>query len=382
MSLKIKKKHLEEYLNHYLQGLLAGVSHYSFTFQHYRSFAMPHLVEVIPSSSSLLTNSSSSPFLSNSLQPLLSALGWQDLRPAILAAEQADQALALEFQQAYDAYSRLPESSAAERLQSVVDRLIEKRQADLVKAQALHQAAQERLAKSEEAGSGGYLVWLKQSVQAFFSSDDASLTERYAGIAERCAVDIATLSKLREVLTVQIESQQEPKIQISSLSNTLFPASFNLADLNGTNGFAVIGASNGEQAGWSVSSGDINGDEITDLLIGTAQDASYVVFGSNATVFPTTLSLSSLDGKNGFKVTGVSGDAGPVRSGDINGDGITDLLIGAGSVPAGARQGASYIVFGSRAAFSATITLSSLNGTNGFKVMGINRGCLQFAVTH
>jgi hypothetical protein len=343
---------------------------------------MPHLTQVVPSSSPLLADSSSATSLNNSLvQPLLSVLGWQDLRPAIIAAEQADQDLGLKFQQAYDAYHRLPDDSAAEQLQSVVDRLIEKRQADWSKAQALHQAVQERLIKSEEAGSGGYLVWFKQSIQAFFSSDDASLAERYAGIIERCAADIATLSQLREGLGTQLkdEHQQALKAQVPLVSDPLFPARFSLADLNGTNGFVATGVGNGDVSGRVVSAGDINGDGMTDLLIGApgaenSMGVSYVVFGS-VTTFPSTMSLSSLNGTNGFKVIGVNnGDLSGVSiySGDINGDGIADLLVGA--LGDQNSTGVSYVVFGSRKTFPPTMLLSSLNGTNGFNVTGVSSG--------
>src|SRR5665648_371826 len=117
-----------------------------------------------------------------------------------------------------------------------------------------------------------------------------------------------------------------------------FPASLSLANLNGTNGFAVTGVSNNDYSGWSLSCGDINGDGIADLLIGAEgapagvyRGASYVVFGSR-TAYPASLSLASLNGSNGFAVTGVSNNdqsGTSLSSGDINGDGIADLLIGA-----------------------------------------------------
>lgn len=48
-----------------------------------------------------------------------------------------------------------------------------------------------------------------------------------------------------------------------------FPASFNLASLNGLNGFNLTGEYNNGNAGTSLGSGDINGDGIADLLIGS-----------------------------------------------------------------------------------------------------------------
>lgn len=67
-------------------------------------------------------------------------------------------------------------------------------------------------------------------------------------------------------------------------------SSFNLSDLNGSNGFVLNGIDAGDGSGGSVSSaGDINGDGIDDLIIGASvanangKDSageSYVVFGN------------------------------------------------------------------------------------------------------
>jgi hypothetical protein len=157
----------------------------------------------------------------------------------------------------------------------------------------------------------------------------------------------------------------------------------NLSNIDGTNGFKINGIALGDRSGVSVSSaGDINGDGIDDLIIG-AFDAdpngsnsgqSYVVFGSRSG-FTSNLNLSDLNGTNGFKINGIAQDdqSGQVSSaGDINGDGIDDLIIGSVNAdPNGSSSGQSYVVFGSRSTFSANLNLSTLNGTNGFKVNGI-----------
>jgi len=85
--------------------------------------------------------------------------------------------------------------------------------------------------------------------------------------------------------------------------------------------------------------------------------------------------LADLDGTNGFKL---SGEAAYDRSGhsvsaagDVNGDGFDDFIIGAfGADPNGSYFGASYVVFGKASGFSATMNLSTLNGSNGFKFQG------------
>jgi hypothetical protein len=64
-----------------------------------------------------------------------------------------------------------------------------------------------------------------------------------------------------------------------------------------------------------------------------------------------SFNLSDLDGSNGFVIKGIdvddySGDS-VSGAGDINGDGIDDLIIGApGADPNGSFSGESYVVFG------------------------------------
>ena len=157
------------------------------------------------------------------------------------------------------------------------------------------------------------------------------------------------------------------------------PNPLELSSLNGSNGFALNGEAAYDRSGYSVSgAGDINGDGLDDVIIGTFvfsdPGRSYVVFGAS-TGLPAVIELSSLNGSNGFALNGVAPNdiAGNAVSGagDINGDGIDDLLIGARSAsPNGVRTGASYVVFGASTGLPAALDLSSLNGSNGFAMSG------------
>src|SRR6185369_12967851 len=122
-----------------------------------------------------------------------------------------------------------------------------------------------------------------------------------------------------------------------------FGSNLDLSSLNGTNGFRLGGVGAYDASGESVASaGDLNGDGFGDLVVGARfvgdaypsynLGASYVVFGA-ASGFASSLSLGSLNGVNGFKLSGVESydysGTSVASAGDVNGDGFGDLIIGA-----------------------------------------------------
>ena len=78
---------------------------------------------------------------------------------------------------------------------------------------------------------------------------------------------------------------------------------------------------------------------------------------AQAQAFPPSINLGSLSGADGFRLDGVAADDLSGRSvsaaGDINGDGLADLIVGAyGAALNGINSGSSYVVFGRDTIFS------------------------------
>ncbi len=170
-----------------------------------------------------------------------------------------------------------------------------------------------------------------------------------------------------------------------SLSAGPFGAAIELSSLNGTNGFVINGISIEDRCGRSVScAGDINGDGVDDLIIGAHYanplpvfniGASYVVFGGAGIGSAGALELSTLDGTNGFVCSGINGSDlsgfSVSSAGDVNDDGLDDLLIGA--TGANGTRGECYVVFGAPGVGAGGfLELSSLDGANGFAINGID----------
>jgi hypothetical protein len=173
--------------------------------------------------------------------------------------------------------------------------------------------------------------------------------------------------------------QLQPRLLLAA------PHPLALSSLDGSTGFRLVGVDASYASGFSVSGvGDVNGDGYDDVIIGASggdagdidSGESYVVFGRSGGFAPD-VELSLLNGRTGFRLDGVDrGDNSGFSvsgGGDVNGDGLDDLIIGAQHSNAGGiDKGATYVVFGKSGDFAPSLDLSSLDGSTGFRLDGID----------
>ncbi|MBL0941222.1 MAG: FG-GAP repeat protein [Alphaproteobacteria bacterium] len=179
-----------------------------------------------------------------------------------------------------------------------------------------------------------------------------------------------------EIADEQGHKTSKPDKQINEDSNVI-----HLATLKANQGFVMQGAETGDWTGQSVSyAGDINADGISDVIVGAFgtnynTGASYILYGREGG-YPGPIDLAKLDASQGFSILGISSRDGSGTSvsyaGDINADGISDVII---SAPYAKNDiGESYVIYGLKGGYPGPLYLADLDPAQGLIIQGAEEG--------
>jgi len=143
-------------------------------------------------------------------------------------------------------------------------------------------------------------------------------------------------------------------------------------DLNGHNGFTITRNATEPYTVFSPMNeaiGDMNQDGFADVAMSYRSHGTYVVFGGPS--LPKEVDVGDLDGTNGFFLQGTGHfllGYSVAGGGDINGDGISDLVVSAAEV--------LFVLFGNRTGFNATVHVEDLYTwrNNGFRIDAVDSG--------
>ena len=131
--------------------------------------------------------------------------------------------------------------------------------------------------------------------------------------------------------------------------------------------YSFLGESFEDQAGRSVSSaGDVDGDGLDDILVGANLNADggsgagkiYLILGSSLSETPV-IDLATADYSFVSEQSSSSAGISVASAGDVDGDGLSDILMGAwANDDGGFNAGKAYLILGSSLGSSSVINLS------------------------
>ena len=209
------------------------------------------------------------------------------------------------------------------------------------------------------AGDTVTLTWADQVITATVTGSD--ITNKYVQfLVPRSVVESQPFGNV--TVTATVTSAISGNTSLASPVVVNWAYDLPLAELDNLDqGFAItgnvangqMGLSNENQGAQNI--GDVNGDGYDDIHLSDINGNRYIVYGGNRNTTLSVGDLTAVGNTNGFMIASTT-KIQPTRGGDINGDGLDDILVGNGSN--------SYIIFGSKTSIGK-VTLATL-GTNGF----------------
>lgn len=174
---------------------------------------------------------------------------------------------------------------------------------------------------------------------------------------------------------------------------TADPIDVHLANITTTQtsrGFRIDGAAANDLAGFSVAgAGDLNGDGVSDVIVGATgagnagrlgSGSAYVIYGER-TADPADFDLADItttQASRGLRIDGAAANDGAgnavAGTGDLNGDGLDDVIVGASGAANNGRanSGSAYVIYGQRTADPADVDLANIGTTQAARGMRID----------
>jgi len=229
-------------------------------------------------------------------------------------------------------------------------------------------------------GHGGYLKTGTRYNAGVSNLDEVANAHYSSGGADTGAYTATYIQKDYSLYTTDSDANHpfghiiryKERWQMQNDYDTYHPS----GDICSQPGFRADGFQSSQYSGYDIAAGDVNCDGITDLVISDiGTNKIYVVFGTSSG-FPNPLVLNTLNGTNGFTInlwTSVQSVAVGNLDGDTaSGNNCNDIAIGTGS-------GDVAVFFGHSGSFSAsydhTAGRSSFNGCDGFDMWDGSIGC-------
>lgn len=354
-------------------------------------------IEPTPSSaSSVLSLSESKKFEStlsgvSLIQHLLTYYGFPKLNDFIQAAEQKEQTKNQKFLSTFYDFIQTPNAQNRDLLVTFLEQektVIKKHYKDIIKKRNFYQKKAELTSSKIHSSRGltGIVQGMTQSIRNFFGSTEAQQVEKYEKIAQQNLAHQNAIQKYLSYLktmnltdTVWLPLDKTTDKFLAESSEPSFPASISLKDMDSKTGFMIDPESVGDGIGFAISSGDVDGDGSSDLLLGAPSrngdiGSAYVVRGSSdlgkepiLTLKPST-QITRLDGEN---PQGQSTGASVKIAQDSKNTSHSFILIGSPGYYG--YTGSVYLIPGGSQLnqLGSTWSLSNINGT-GIQFIGEN----------
>lgn len=158
-------------------------------------------------------------------------------------------------------------------------------------------------------------------------------------------------------------------------TNSALSSPFDVSTLDGTNGFTVEGNSSSDNFAADITTGDVNGDQIDDLLLINDQGEQIIgILGSSDGIEETLITNAFGSDPNYSRIVrfdveyaGTATES-KIETGDLNGDGIDDIIY---ANPEFQNEAGEVVVFyGMAENRTQDFSRGELTATDGFKISG------------